>query len=72
VQRVGESWVVFLPKAEEGEFEIRKIGRGRELGGEVEVLTGLVANETVVVDGAFLLKAEADKASGEGGEHDHH
>lgn len=72
VQRVGEGWVVFIPKGEEGVFEIRPIGRGRELGGDVEVLTGLTANETVVVDGAFLLKAEADKARGEGGEHDHH
>jgi len=72
VQRVGEGWAVFIPGAEEGAFEIRKIGRGRELGGDVEVLSGLTAKETVVVDGAFLLKAEADKARGEGGDDDHH
>jgi cobalt-zinc-cadmium efflux system membrane fusion protein len=71
VQRVGDSWAVFLPR-EEGVFEIRAIGRGRELGGEVEVLSGLAPGEAVVVDGAFLLKAERDKARGEGGEHDHH
>ncbi len=72
VQRVGDDWVVFLPGREPGAYEIRRIGRGRELGGEVEVLTGLAPGDRVVVDGAFLLKAEADKARGEGGGHDHH
>jgi cobalt-zinc-cadmium efflux system membrane fusion protein len=71
VQRVGEDWVVFIPH-DEGVFDIRPIGRGRDLGGEVEVLSGLSPDEMVVVDGAFLLKAEADKARGEGGGHDHH
>ena len=71
VQRVGETWCVFVPKGE-GVFEVREIGRGRELGGEIEVLRGLAAGEKVVVDGSFLLKAEADKARGEGGEaHEH-
>ena len=27
--------------------------------------------ETVVVEGAFLIKAEGEKAEGEGGHHDH-
>jgi membrane fusion protein, heavy metal efflux system len=71
VQRVGESWAVFVPRGE-GVFDIRPIGRGRDLGGEVEVLSGLSPEDEVVVDGAFLLKAEADKARGEGGGHDHH
>ena len=71
VQRVGDAWCVFLPKGA-GVFEVRPIGRGRELGGEVEVVRGLAARETVVVDGSFLLKAEADKARGEGGEGHHH
>jgi membrane fusion protein, heavy metal efflux system len=71
VQRVGDRWVVFVPRKDEGVFDVRAVGRGRELGGEVEVLSGLAAREVVVVDGAFLLKAEADKARGEGGEHDH-
>jgi cobalt-zinc-cadmium efflux system membrane fusion protein len=35
------------------------------------VLSGLKTGETVVVDGSFLLKAEADKARGEGEEHEH-
>ncbi|HEY0872125.1 MAG TPA: efflux RND transporter periplasmic adaptor subunit [Vicinamibacterales bacterium] len=68
VQRVRNEWCVFLPKGE-GAFEIRRIGRGRDLAGEVEVLSGLRAGEQIVVDGAFLLKAQAEK--GQGG-HDEH
>jgi membrane fusion protein, heavy metal efflux system len=68
VQRVRNEWCVFLPKAE-GAFEIRRIGRGRDLAGEVEVLSGLRAGEQIVVDGAFLLKAQAEK--GQAG-HDEH
>jgi len=69
VQRVGDAWAVFSPRAP-GVFVRKPVGRGRELGGEVEILSGLTAGEEVVVDGAFLLKAEFDKARGEGG-HDH-
>jgi cobalt-zinc-cadmium efflux system membrane fusion protein len=65
VQRVRNEWCVFLPK-DESHFEIRRIGRGRDLAGEVEILSGLKADEMVVVDGAFLLKAQAEK-----GEADH-
>jgi cobalt-zinc-cadmium efflux system membrane fusion protein len=65
VQRVRNEWCVFLPK-DANHFEIRRIGRGRDFGGEVEVLSGLRAGETIVVDGAFLLKAQAEK-----GEADH-
>ena len=41
------------------------------LGGEVEVVSGLAPGETVVVDGAFLLKAEAERSRGEGEHHEH-
>jgi cobalt-zinc-cadmium efflux system membrane fusion protein len=69
VQRVGEAWVVFVPQGD-GVFTIRPVGRGRDLGTEVEIATGLDGGETVVVDGAFLLKAEAEKSVG-GHEHGH-
>jgi cobalt-zinc-cadmium efflux system membrane fusion protein len=69
-QRVENAWVVFVPRGP-AEFEVRRIGRGRDLGAEVEILSGLESGETVVVDGAFLLKAEVEKAHG-GGEHHHH
>ena len=66
VQRVRNEWCVFLPK-DPTHFETRRIGRGRDLGTEVEVLSGLRAGEVIVVDGAFLLKAQAEL-----GEADHH
>jgi membrane fusion protein, heavy metal efflux system len=71
LQRLEQGWSVFLPGTEAGVFEMRAVGRGRDLGGEVEVLSGLKAGELVVVDGAFLLKAEADKARGGAAEHEH-
>jgi cobalt-zinc-cadmium efflux system membrane fusion protein len=71
VQRVSDSWAVFLPTQEAGAFEIRRVGRGRDLNGEVEIVSGLRADETVVVDGAFLLKAQVERARG-GGEQHHH
>ena len=70
LQRSQEGWSVFVPRAP-GAFEMREVGRGRDLGGEVEVLSGLAPGEIVVVDGAFLLKAEPEKARGDGGHHDH-
>jgi cobalt-zinc-cadmium efflux system membrane fusion protein len=70
LQRIEDKWSVFVPRAEDS-FEIRAVGRGRDLGGEVEILNGLHAGDTVVVEGAFLLKAEAEKARG-AGEHHHH
>jgi cobalt-zinc-cadmium efflux system membrane fusion protein len=68
VQRVRNEWCVFLPK-DDRTFEIRRIGRGRDLAGEIEVLSGLRADERIVVDGAFLLKAQAEKGEGD---HDAH
>jgi cobalt-zinc-cadmium efflux system membrane fusion protein len=62
VQRVRDQWCVFLPEGE-GRFEIRRIGRGRDFGNEVEILSGLRAGETVVVDGSFLLKAHVERAA---------
>jgi membrane fusion protein, heavy metal efflux system len=71
LQRLPESWCVFLPRAEAGEYELRPVGRGRDLAGEVEIVRGLRPGERVVVEGAFLLKAEAEKARGTGEEHHH-
>ena len=68
LQRVRDRWCVFIPK-DVSSFEIRPVGRGRDLAGEVEIVSGLTAGETVVVDGAFLLKAESEKAAGEHEEH---
>jgi cobalt-zinc-cadmium efflux system membrane fusion protein len=70
LQRVEDQWVVFIPQGQD-RFEVRSVGRGRDLAGEVEILSGLKPAETVVVEGSFLLKAESDKARGEGEEHEH-
>jgi cobalt-zinc-cadmium efflux system membrane fusion protein len=70
LQRVGTQWLAFIP-TNPGEFEMRPVGRGRDLGNDVEVVSGLKAGETVVVEGAFLLKAEAEKRAGGGDEHGH-
>jgi cobalt-zinc-cadmium efflux system membrane fusion protein len=70
VQRIENQWYVFIPKSQDT-FELRKVGRGRDLEGEIELVSGLKPGETVVVDGAFLLKAEAEKSRGEGKEHEH-
>jgi membrane fusion protein, heavy metal efflux system len=70
LQRLQERWIVFIPRSDT-EYEIRQVGRGRDLGGEVEVVSGLKSGETVVVDGAFLLKAQAERTLGESEEHEH-
>ena len=70
LQRVGQEWLAFVPRTPE-EFEMRPVGRGRDFGNDVEVVSGLQAGETVVVEGAFLLKAEAEKRRGGGEEHAH-
>lgn len=70
VQRIENQWYVFIPKSSDT-FELRRVGRSRDLEGEIEIVSGLKPGETVVVDGAFLLKAEAEKARGEGKEHEH-
>lgn len=72
IQRQSQGWCVFIPLGEDGLFELRPVGRGRDLGGEVEIVSGLAAGEPVVVDGAFLIKAEAEKARGGADQHHHH
>jgi cobalt-zinc-cadmium efflux system membrane fusion protein len=70
LQRLGDSWVVFIPR-DEGHFTVREVGRGRDLEGVVEIVHGVTARERVVVDGSFVLKAEAEKARGLGDDDPH-
>jgi cobalt-zinc-cadmium efflux system membrane fusion protein len=69
LQRLDGGWVVFIPMGADA-FEIRPVGRGRDLGANVEVISGLTPGEVVVLDGAFLLKAETEKRQS-GGEASH-
>jgi cobalt-zinc-cadmium efflux system membrane fusion protein len=70
LQRMADQWIVFLPRGP-GRFEVRPVERGRDLGDEVAIVSGLKAGERVVDEGAFVLHAEAEKKEG-GGEHHHH
>ena len=71
LQRLAGGWCVFVPRGP-GSFEVRSVGRGRDLGEDAEVLRGLTEGESVVVEGAFLLKAEVERSRGGGGdEHGH-
>ncbi len=71
LQRMDDRWIVFLPRGP-GRFEVRAVERGRDLGNEVAVLSGLKPGERVIVEGAFVLRAEAEKQEGGGGDHHHH
>lgn len=49
----------FVFKHWKGDFYIRQdIRKGREFSGKVEILEGLQAGETIVMDGAYLLKSD--------------
>ncbi len=71
LQQIDGVWGVFV---QEGEFAVfRPVKRGVELGTEVLVLEGVKPGETVVAEGAYLLKALQQKRSEpeEGGGHGH-
>lgn len=65
VQHTSTGWAVFVPSGDRT-YEMRHVVTGRDLGGEVEIITGLEAGEVVAVEGAFLLRSLAD--AGEWGE----
>lgn len=60
VQPLGNDDVVFVER-EAGKFEVRKVTIGRRTSEVVEVKEGLAKGETIVVEGAFLLRGEAAK-----------
>ncbi len=69
LQQVEGSWGVFVK--EDGHAHFRPVKRGTELGGDVMVLDGVEPGETVVTDGAYLLKASLLKKKSGGDAHDH-
>ena len=69
VQRDGEEFVVFVAQGN-NRFARHEVEVGRSAGGLTEILSGLASGDTVVVEGAFLLKSEASKEQmGAGHEH---
>ncbi len=69
LQQVEGTWGVFVKEGEEAEF--RPVRRGAELGGDVMVLEGVKPGETVVGEGAYLLKSLQIKRKSGGEDHDH-
>ena len=72
LQQVEGRWGVFVVEKEQAEF--RPVKRGTEIKDEVLVLEGLKPGETVVAEGAYLLKAYQQKRTrpeGEEGGHGH-
>jgi cobalt-zinc-cadmium efflux system membrane fusion protein len=69
VQRDGEEFIVFVTLGN-GRFARHEVTVGRTAGEFTEILSGLDPTDTVVVEGAFILKSEASK-EGMGGGHAH-
>jgi len=69
LQQVEGIWGVFVKEGEEAEF--RPVRRGAELGTDVMVLEGVRPGETVVGEGAYLLKSLQIKRKSGGDDHDH-
>ncbi len=61
IQTVDGQPFLFVQR-EPGKYEMRPVERGAELDDDVEIVRGLKPDETVVVDGSFILKSEALKA----------
>ena len=68
LQQVEGIWGVFVKEGEEAVF--RPVRRGVELGGEVMVLEGVKPGETVVGEGAYLLKSLQIKRKSGGEDHE--
>lgn len=60
VQPLGNDDVVFVERSVD-HFEVRKVVIARRTSEVVEIKEGLTAGETIVVQGAFLLRGEAAK-----------
>jgi cobalt-zinc-cadmium efflux system membrane fusion protein len=69
LQQVEGTWGVFVKEGEEAVF--RPVRRGAELGSDVMVLDGVKPGETVVSEGAYLLKSLQIKRKSGGEDHDH-
>lgn len=66
VQSEGDQRFVFVPRADE-EFEKREVRTGQKMNGFIAILEGLAMSDSVVTDGAFVLKSELAKESLEEG-----
>ena len=70
VQRLPTGAAVFVPGVEPGSFRVVPVVVAGSRHGEVEIATGLEPGDDVVVEGAFVLKSEHQRAElGEGHAH---
>lgn len=69
LQQVEGRWGVFV--VAQGQAAFRPVKRGAELRDEVLVLEGLNPGETIVAEGAYLLKATQQKRTAPEGEEGH-
>ncbi|MBI4914027.1 MAG: efflux RND transporter periplasmic adaptor subunit [Acidobacteria bacterium] len=69
LQQVEGTWGVFVKEGDEAMF--RPVHRGPEFGTDVMVLDGVKPGETVVGEGAYLLKSLQIKRKSGGEDHDH-
>jgi cobalt-zinc-cadmium efflux system membrane fusion protein len=58
IQTLENRAAVFVPGEERGSFAVRHVTPGREGAGFVEIVQGLRPGDSVVVEGAFVLKSE--------------
>lgn len=70
VQRIEDGQFVFVPGEKDGHFRAVPVRLGTEANGRVEVVSGLAADDKVVVAGAFDLMS-ALTASGRSASHGH-
>lgn len=68
VERDGAERIVFVATGE-GRYERRPVELGRTEDDRVEILSGLEAGESVVVQGGFVLKSELSRGELGGGHH---
>jgi RND family efflux transporter MFP subunit len=66
VQSEGDQRFVFVPQAD-GKFEKHEVRTGPKMDGFIAILEGLAIGDSVVTEGAFILKSELAKASLEEG-----
>jgi len=62
VQDVEGKTVVFVPADEKNSFVAREVETSATASGRVPVKSGLKPGERIVVEGAFMVKAQAMKS----------
>ncbi len=61
LQTIDGQAFVFIEKSV-GKFDLRAVVRGEEVEGEIEISRGLTVEDSIAIDGTFVLKSEALRA----------